>query len=161
MCGRRETCQQLCFWGPAGEGAGIPGSSSERQPRPPIRQAGCPDSCLVCMKGHLGQGLEMGGLEECCGRVGWMLLQVFRDNSISCGVEAPGHQVWNLLWCIIRDESPVPIYLRKMRTRGCPSDEPGGPLQVAMPSAPLCRPQPHCTQRFPPPMASKLLMSKT
>lgn len=30
-----------------------------------------------------------GGLEEYCYRVGWMLFQVFRGNSVSFGVEVP------------------------------------------------------------------------
>lgn len=100
------------FWGPAGDGARDPGSSSELQHQPPLRRAGCPGSCLGCMRGHLGQGLERA-LEKCCYRVGWMLFKVFRESSISFDVEVTYAAGRVLFGACIRDECPVPAYLRR------------------------------------------------
>lgn len=142
LCGNGEMCQQLCFWGPAGEGARDPGSSSELQHQPPLRGAGCP--CLACMRGHLGQGLEVGALEKCCYRVGWLLFKVFRESSVSFDVEVTCAASRVLLGACIRDECPVPIYSKKKRTKKSHSDERGGPMQVVMP----------VTTRFSSPMAA-------
>lgn len=151
------------FWGPAGDGARDPGSSSELQHQPPLRRAGFPGSCLGCMRGHLGQGLERA-LEKCCYRVGWMLFKVFRESSISFDVEVTYAAGRVLFGACIRDECPVPAYLRRKRTKSH-SDEPGGSVQVVMPvTPPTAAHSPtaytgFANKSFPPTLASKLLMT--